>query len=202
MAQFIRACVILSPSYDSIEIRVQGMTKVIAGATQQPCGLYGAVTVATKNISAGEQAHSVISTYKELSQLLKEAHAYEKHLETTIKNYPTKIVDPQEAAVVIAAYRRIKDDVFTVARALYYISKGTNTYGSKVWLKTAVEPVAPQRPINPFSVIPSAPPPELLDDPPSYAEVMTEPEAPPKPPRPPMPAAAVMNAYYEANQIN
>ena len=221
MGYFNWTGVILATTYETIQVKVTGMSKVdetYSSVKHKSNGLYGPVTVATRSITAGEEEFAVVHTYAELAHLYKEVQAYGRHLKDTVTKCH-KGVHGRTSSDVVASYKKIMHDNCPIEDALGSILNGVNPFRGKVWLWTQdrdastsgagtlamgalgfQRPPVPPRPPNPPITIPSiasasAPP---RDPPPTYKEAMTEPE----PAATPMPFRDYMNAYYEVNQIN
>ena len=167
MPNFNWSCLLLTTTYDSVEILVNGETEAVdRDPIKQAEGLFGAVKVSYKVISADEPEYVPVNTYKEIWELCEQAVAYGEHLEFSIDRYDTdpEITDMsgytideandiiEECAPIAAAYQKIKSELLPSGSALFYILNGTNELGHKVWLDTSVtvEPkVAPARPPRP-----------------------------------------------------
>ena len=136
MPNFDTTGLIITPSYDSIEFRIRGVTSEHNNVPMAKIarGLFGAVTVEARSISKGETRAHIIDNYDDLLDLLDNTNAYIKHLNKVIDN-DSKAEDIPGCVSLLEAYQDIRVSLVSPVFALYHITNSVYFEDNKVWLQ-------------------------------------------------------------------
>ena len=138
MPDFDTTGLIITPSYDSIEFRIRGVTRESNNVPMAKIarGLFGGVTVESRSISKGETQAHIIDSYDDLLELLDNTNAYIKHLNKVIDN-DIEAEDIPGCICLVEAYQDIRDSLISPVFALYSVANSLYFEDGKIWLSRA-----------------------------------------------------------------